>query len=99
MEQWKKENSVGTIHIRDATVVVLDPKQRFFLDQTRSMELRDMERHNMESKRIMEVVCLWIELDGPEKRIKIESQGFLFSKNRGTPFSFHLRYYVIVMGN
>lgn len=65
----KKENIVVTINIRDAIIVGLGPRQRFFLDQTTSMELHDMERQNIEPKRIVEATRLRIDF-GPEKENK-----------------------------
>lgn len=49
-------------------------KIKVFLDRIRSIELPDMERQNIESKRIMKVVRLWIELDLKKKEWKSKNK-------------------------
>ena len=58
-----EQTIVVTINIRDATIAALDPKVPSWPSYKDGTGLYDMERQNVEPKRIIEIASLKIELD------------------------------------
>lgn len=88
---------VGKIHICNATFVVLDQKKAKVLfrpNQNTMAELRNMERKNVEPKRIMvmEIANPRIELD--LKQNKIKSKFYFFNRSWDIFLSSHSRYFI-----